>query len=137
MQNDTAVGVDCSWYGRRFLSPEATFPLDCSRRRLHMCEQHISPDAHNFLSAHCTYINTCAWLKFKMCVNFVSTKKSSSLVVIMALLGIDERTLFVLVHRPSFSPDLFFDFGTEPISRCRSAQRGVWPNGRLDLKHRL
>ena len=35
-------------------------------KRKQMCEQHISPHAHIFLSAHLTRVNACVWLKFML-----------------------------------------------------------------------
>ena len=45
--------------------------------------------------------------------------------------------LFILLHTFALAVPLFIRHVTEPNYHCRSAQREVWPNRRLDLKHIL
>ena len=45
--------------------------------------------------------------------------------------------LFILLHTSVLVVPLFIRLVTELNYHCRSAQRRVWPTGRLDLKHRF
>ena len=58
---------------------------------------HHSPDGRIFLSAHFTRMNACAWLKTQV---FVCAAQSSLVLVVMSLLGIDERTLTSFFSTP-------------------------------------